>query len=72
MLIIWVRKNKAEEQSCQQTKDKECIRKHNDDMKKFRITHPKIKTEKPKEAIAAENHLLLPVQGIRLPKHSQN
>ena len=72
MLIIFIRKNKASEASSQGTKDEESVKKHNEKMKKFRLTHPKIEETKPKEAVTADNLLLLPVQGVKLGNNSQN
>ena len=72
MIIIFVRKSKNGEASPTETTDKESVQKHNEEMKKFRLNHPKIKETAAKEPVTAENLLLLPVTGVKLSKNSQN
>ncbi len=65
MIILWVRKRKAEEQ-------KEVFQKHDEIMKKFRLAHREVKIVNAKDIITTDGNLLAPVDSIELDKHKQN
>ena len=72
MLILWIRKNKTGERTCPQKNDKESLEKHNEDMKRFRLTHPEIEATNPKDIMTADGNVLAAVQNVKLNKHAKN
>ena len=74
MLILWIRKVKTAEPSRPQKDDKNSLQKHNEDMKKFRLSHPAIEaaSSKDKDIITANGDVLATVQKVKLTKHAQN
>jgi len=72
MLILWIRRNKTDKQTNSPKNDKETLKKHNEDMKKFRLSHPEIETINVKDIIAPDGAILAPVHGVKLAKNVQN
>ena len=75
MLILWIRKSKMGEQTCTKKNDNDSLQKHNEDMKKFQVSHPKIEitnSQDIKDILTAEGDVLARVQEVKLTKHSQN
>ena len=72
MFILWIRKNKTGERTSPQKNDQESLRKHDEDMKKFRLDHPKIETKSLKDIMTIGGDVLATVQNVRLNKHAQN
>ena len=70
MLILWIRKKG--EQNCQQRNATEPFQKHNEDMKNFRLSHPKIEATDPRDIMTADGNILAKVQGVKLTKNTQN
>ena len=72
MLILWIRKRKTEEQNPKPKYDKDSFRKHDEDMKLFRLSHPEMEVINPKDIITADGNVLAAVQNVKLTKHVQN
>ena len=72
MLILWIRRNKTDKQPSPPKKDKETLKKHNEDMKKFRLSHPEIENIDVKDIISPDGAILAPVHGVKLAKNVQN
>ena len=72
MLILWIRKNKNGEQICQQKNDKKPFQKHDEAMKRFNLSHPKIESANSQDISTADGLILAPVQNVKLAKHVQN
>jgi hypothetical protein len=74
MIILWVRKRKAEEQKDPSDNDHEAFQKHDEIMKKFRISHPEreVKIVESKDILTTGGNLLAPVDAIKLDKNKQN
>jgi hypothetical protein len=72
MLILWIRKKEKDEQTCPKKNEQDSLQKHIEEMKKFRLTHPKIEATNPKDIITADGNLLAAVQEVKLAKHVQN
>jgi hypothetical protein len=73
MLILWIRKNKASEPVCPpQKEDKKSFQKHDEEMKKFRLAHPKIEATSPGDIVTKDGLILAPVHWVRLNKNIQN
>ena len=72
MLILWIRRNKTNKQNGPTKKEKESFRKHNEDMKKFRLSHPETETVNSGDIIATDGSILAPVHGVKLSKNVQN
>ena len=72
MLILWIRKRKAGEPTSPKKYDKDSLRKHDEEMKKFRLSHPKIETANNEDIMMADGNILAAVQKVKLAKHVQN
>jgi hypothetical protein len=72
MLILLIRKAKSDEQSNSQKDDRESFRKHDEDMKGFFLSHPKIETTESRDIMTPDGNVLAPVQGVKLGNHVQN
>ena len=72
MLILWIRKNKTNERTGQQKNNKDAFKKHDEAMKKFSFSHPKIEVGNSQDITTADGLVLAPVQCIKLSKHIQN
>lgn len=72
MLILWIRKNKTGERTCTPKNAKESFRKHNEDMKRFRLSHPEIEATSGRDIMTADGNVLATVQNVKLNKHVQN
>ena len=72
MLILWIRRNKTDKQTSLPKKEKETLKKHNEDMKKFRLSHPEIENIDVKDIISPDGAILAPVHGVKLAKNVQN
>jgi hypothetical protein len=72
MLIFWIRKSKTGEQNCPQGNDQDSFQKHDEDMKRFFLSHPQIETTAAKDIITADGNVLAAVQKVKLTKHVQN
>jgi hypothetical protein len=77
MIILWVRKRKEEEEEQKglpKSDDRESFQKHDEIMKKFRISHPDrdVKIVHASNILNAGGNLLAPVDAVRLDKNKQN
>ena len=72
MLILWIRKSKTGERTCPQENDKDSFRKHDEDMKRFRLAHPKIEVTSSKDIMTPDGNILATVQKVKLDKYAQN
>jgi len=74
MIILWVRKRKAEEQKGSSKNDKDSFQKHDEIMKKFRFGHPDqdVKIVAPKDILTTDGNLLAPVTSVKLGDNKQN
>ena len=68
MIILWIRKNKAE----QQKKEFESFQEHDDIMKKFRLAHPDVNLMGSRDIVTEEGNLLAPVHQVKLAANIQN
>lgn len=74
MIILWVRKIKAEDRKDSSKNDKESFQKHDDFMKKFRFSHPEqeVKIVAAKDILTTDGNLLAPVNSVKLGVNQQN
>jgi len=71
MLIFFIRKNKTGERPCQPKNNKDYSQEHNEDMKRFRLSHPK-ESINANDIITVDGNILVTVKTTKLTKHSQN
>ena len=72
MFILWIRKNKTSEKANPKKNDKKSFQKHDEAMKDFRLSHPKIEPASPQDVMTADGLVLAPVTQVKLSKHIQN
>ena len=72
MIILWVRKKKAEKQKHSSGNEIDAFRKHDEIMKKFRQSHPDVKIITPRNILTTDGNLLAPIYSVRIGKNSQN
>jgi hypothetical protein len=72
MIILWIRKKKAEGQNGPEKKGKPSFHEHDDIMKKFRLAHPDVDIVASKDIMTADGNLLAPIQKVKLTAHLQN
>jgi hypothetical protein len=72
MIILWVRKNKADKHNSAANRESQSFQEHDDIMKKFRLAHPDIAINNAKSMLTAEGNSLLPMQPVKLWANIQN
>ena len=72
MIILWIRKNKKNNQNKISKDEKETFRQHDEVMKRFRQEHPEVELIADKDIITGDGNLLAPVQKIKLTEFVQN
>jgi hypothetical protein len=72
MIILWIRKNKADKHGFIENKDGRSFHEHDDIMKKFRLAHPDIIVENPKDILIGDGNPLQPIQQVKLWANVQN
>ena len=72
MLILWIRKAQKSEQTCHDNNDRSSFQKHNEDMKRFCLAHPKIESTGSKDIVTTDGAILAPIQTVKLAGNSQN
>ena len=72
MIILWIRKNDEDEPSRSNENEEEAFQKHDEHMKRFRVSHPKIETVKPEEAHTAGCLDMVPLRQVKLASYSHN
>jgi hypothetical protein len=72
MIILWIRKKRAEGQNVPDRKEKPSFREHDDIMKRFRLAHPDVDIVASKDIVTADGNFLAPIQKVKLAQHLQN
>ena len=72
MLILWIRKSQTGEQTSHRKNGQTSFQKHDEDMKRFRFTHPMIESTGSRDIMTTDGTILAPVQTVKLAKYSQN
>ena len=72
MRIIWIRNMKKTEPPATPDNDEVSFQEHDERMKQFSFSHPPLNLPEPDDIITDEQTLLVPIQGVKLAKHSQN
>jgi len=72
MLILWIRKSQTGEQTCHLKNSQNSFQKHDEDMKRFRLAHPRIESTGSRDIMTTDGAILAPVQTVKLAKYSQN
>jgi hypothetical protein len=72
MIILWIRKKKAEEQNATEKRESQSFQEHDDIMKRFRLAHPDLNIANTKDILTAEGSVLAPIQQVKLAEHVQN
>ena len=72
MIILWIRKNKANELKNEEKKEFESFQEHDDIMKRFRLAHPDINMLGSHDIVTEEGNLLAPVFQVKLADNIQN
>jgi hypothetical protein len=72
MIILWVRKKKAEKQKRSTKNEMDTFQKHDETMKKFRQSHPDVKIITPRNILTTDGNLLAPIYAVKIGKNTQN
>jgi len=72
MIILWIRKNKADKQNIIDKKEVSRFQEHDDIMKRFRLAHPDITIQNPCDFLTEEGNPLQPIQDVKLWANIQN
>jgi hypothetical protein len=72
MIILWVRKKKAEKQNLFAEREGESFFEHDDVMKKFRLAHPDLNMVSAGDILTEEGGLWAPIHEVKLPANIQN
>ena len=72
MLILWIRKGKTDKQNGSYKTNKKQFQKHDEDMKRFRLTHPDMNIMSSNDMLTADGDILAPVNTVKLTEHVQN
>ena len=70
MIIVWIRKANSVRRSGETAEER--MARHNEDMKRFRESHPDLNIVDARDIVTADGMLLAPVQGVRLHRNTQN
>jgi hypothetical protein len=72
MLILWIRKKKADALKGTERADDLSFAEHDDIMKRFRLAHPDVNVVSARDILTSEGALLAPIQQVKLANHAQN
>jgi hypothetical protein len=72
MIILWVRKRKSEKRKCPYRNEIDSFRKHDEIMKKFRLSHPDVKIITPRNILTTDGNLLAPIYSVKIGENTQN
>jgi len=72
MRIIWIRSINKTEQPTNYNNDEASFRKHDECMKQFSLSHPRIELPKLNDGVTSKETFLVPIQGVKLAEYSQN
>jgi hypothetical protein len=70
MIILWIRKHKADKENT--LKKDDTFENHDDIMKRFRSAHPDINYTSNRDILTSEDSLLAPVHQVKLAENIQN
>jgi hypothetical protein len=72
MIILWIRKKKADKSNRTDKQENQSFQVHDDIMKRFRLEHEDINLINTRDIFAGEENLLAPIQQVKLPENIQN
>jgi hypothetical protein len=72
MIILWIRKKKADKYNPVDKKETETFHQHDDVMKRFRLAHPDINMYNSRDILTEDGNLLMPVHQVKLAANIQN
>jgi predicted nucleic acid-binding OB-fold protein len=72
MIILWIRKKKADEQNVIEKRESRSFNEHDDIMKRFRLAHPDMNMVNSRDILTTDGNLLAPIQQVKLAKNMQN
>ena len=72
MIILWIRKSKADAQNVNNKKDRHSFQEHDDIMKKFRLSHPDLSVIDAEDIVTADGNYLAPIYDVKLTANIQN
>jgi Rps23 Pro-64 3,4-dihydroxylase Tpa1-like proline 4-hydroxylase len=72
MIILWIRKNKKDNQKNSSIDEKESFQAHDEVMKSFRLAHQELDVISDKDILTGNGNMLAPVRGVKLNEHVQN
>jgi phage terminase Nu1 subunit (DNA packaging protein) len=72
MIILWIRKRKASEPNGNRNNDNNSAQKHDEIMRRFRLTHPQVDNIHSKDIMTADGNLLAPIQKVKLTENVKN
>jgi hypothetical protein len=72
MIILWIRKNKGDKHNLLEKNDSQTFEEHDDVMKRFRLAHPDLAIESPRDIFSEDGLMLHPIQPIELWENIQN
>jgi hypothetical protein len=72
MIILWIRKSKADVQKVNDKKERYSFREHDDIMKKFRLSHPDLNVLDSEDIVTADGNYLAPIYDVKLTANVQN
>jgi len=72
MRILWIWNSNEEGPAHPDNKDVDSFRKHDEYMKKFSITHPKVEKTEAKDVRTTDALTLVPLHRVKLASYSQN
>jgi hypothetical protein len=72
MIILWIRKNKADKINGIEKREAQSFHEHDDIMKRFRLAHPDLTVESPRDILVGEGNPLQPIEQVKLPANIQN
>ena len=72
MLILWIKKIKTGGQNSQPKNARESLQKHNEDMRRFQLCHPKLKSLQTQDIMIAGGHVLAAVHSVKMTQYAKN
>jgi hypothetical protein len=72
MIILWIRKSKADSQNPKDKKERHTFQEHDEIMKKFRMSHPDLDFVEVNDIVTPDGNCLAPVYDVKLSANIQN
>jgi hypothetical protein len=72
MIILWIRKSKADAQDTNDKKERHSFHEHDDIMKKFRLNHPDLSILDAEDIVTTDGNCLAPIYDVKLTSNIQN